>query len=149
MKVSDDIAFELLKSFQDQLECYQALTQLSEKQSEYILSGNEEELLKLIEKKGDLIQQVDSYTQQYKEEKAELEITPMGEFSSIDSELDHILQAIEKELQILIESESNDMQVLENFQKKNNEKMAQLGKGKNIAKAYLKNKNPSSMNRSV
>jgi hypothetical protein len=149
MVVDDDRAFVLLKSFQDQLECYEQLLKMSEQQSKHIISAEESELLTLIEVKKTLLEKVNSISSNMQEEKELLEKTPMGEFSSIDEELDQVLKAIEISLKELVERESNDMQVLEKFQKQHNQKMEQLGKGKNIAKAYLGNKRPPSMNRKV
>jgi len=147
--IDDDRAFVLLKSFQDQLECYEQLLTMSELQSKHILSGEENELLGLIEVKKEVLEKVNSISQDLKNDKDMLEKTPMGEFSSIDEELDQILKAIEGALKDLVEKETNDMKVLESFQKKHSDKIKQLGKGKNIAKAYLGNKKPSSMNRKV
>jgi len=149
MLVDDDRAFALLKLFQDQLECYEQLSNMSETQSKHILSGQENELLAMIEVKKELIEKVNVLSSEMKEEKELLEKSPMGEFSSIDEELDQILKAIEDVLKVLVEKENNDMKILETFQKKHNEKMQQLGKGKNVAKAYLGKKNKPSMNKKV
>ncbi|MBF0199210.1 MAG: hypothetical protein HQL32_15955, partial [Planctomycetes bacterium] len=121
----------------------------SVKQTELITQGKGDELMELMEKKQSLIEKLELSSSQFIEEKVLLEKTPMGEFSTIDEELDQVLMAIEEVLKRLVERESEDMEVLSSLQKDHNEQMRHLGSGRDMAKAYLKPKQGSSLSKKV
>lgn len=148
MKISDDRAFELLNCFQEQLELYENILTKSQLQTKLISSGQEKELFELMKEKQSDLDRIEVLSESFKNEKELLGKTPMGEFSSIDSELDHVLLAIEIILKKLIDCEGDDMSKLEKNKNDHQNKMAHLGKGKSL-KAYFSGKKKSSMDRSV
>lgn len=147
--ITDERAFAFLASLQQQFEQYSKLILLSIEQAECVKNANEERLFKVLEDKQKCIELVDEQASEFKDEKALLEATPLGEFSCIDPEIDEVLKAIEKALLKLIENETRDMEAIKSFQTEHHEKMEHLHKGKNIAEAYLKPKGRSNMDRSV
>jgi uncharacterized protein YqgV (UPF0045/DUF77 family) len=147
--ITDERAFAFLTSLQQQFEQYSKLILLSIEQADCVKNTDEDRLLKVLEDKQKCIDLVDKLSSEFKDEKALLEQTPMGEFSCIDPEIDEVLKAIEKALQKLIENETRDMEAIKSFQTDHHEKMEHLHKGKNIAEAYLKPKGRTNMDRSV
>ena len=144
--LDEDKAFALLNSFQKQLDCYKELEGISAKQSALVKSGDEKSLHKLMVCKQEIIQNIAEETERFKQERELLDKTPMGEFSSLDEELDLVLMETEKVLKNLVESEAKDMEFLAGKSEEHQETMQHLGKGKKLAKAYLAPKKDGGVN---
>lgn len=141
MRVDDDRAFAFLASLQDQLDLYKKIRELSRGQEKLIADRKEEELMRVMVRKQEIIEQIEKRTGEFQRERETLDSCEKGEFSSIDEELDKVLAAIETVLRDIIEIESNDMERLNSLRQDHTDKMELIGKGKNLAKAYQPHSN--------
>ena len=147
--ISEERAFQFLENLQKQFQAYADLIIKSEEQRQLLELGDEDGLMKLLAEKQKDLATLETLSQEFESEKSLLEKTPMGEFSCIDQELDQVLAATEKLLLKLVENETRDMNALEELQNEHREKIGQLEKGRQMAKAYLGKGSGRKMDESV
>ena len=147
--IDEEKAFGFLDGLQKQLDIYTLLLLKSEQQRQLLHNHDEDGLNQLLAEKQSDIQQLEKLNSQFTAEREALDKTPMGKFSCIDSEIDKVLEATEAILKKLVENEHRDMQALQQLQEEHRQKITQLEKGQNMAKAYLSRDLRKSINRSV
>ncbi|MBF0243870.1 MAG: hypothetical protein HQL31_01185 [Planctomycetes bacterium] len=136
MKISDDRAFAFLESLQQGLEYYQKIQALGKEQKLAIAGNDQLGLLKVMQAKQKFIDRVERLVTGFTEERTIMSSCSLGEFSSIDAELDRVLAETEILLRDLTEAEAEDVETLAEMQKQNNQEMDHLGRGKGMVKAY-------------
>jgi hypothetical protein len=149
LAISEERAFQFLESLQKQFQLYADLIIKSEQQRQLLELSDEEGLMKLLVEKQEDLSALEVLSKDFEAEKALLEKTAMGEFSCIDQELDQVLAATEKLLLKLVENETRDMNALEELQDEHRQKIGQLEKGRQMAKAYLGKGSGRKMDESV
>lgn len=147
--IDEDRAFAFLESLQKQFEIYADLIIKSEEQRRLLELKDEEGLMNLLSQKQEDIDRLERLGQTFTEEKELLEKTSMGKFSCIDQELDKVLAATETLLLKLVENETRDMNALEELQDHHRQKIGQLEKGRQMAKAYFGKGSGHKMDESV
>jgi hypothetical protein len=147
--IEDEKAFAFLAALQEQFEIYTSLLLKSDEQSRLVELGDEEGLLRLIQEKKEDISRLDMLSKAFEKERALLEELPMGSFSSIDLEIDKVLEAIEKALQRLVENEARDVNALKSNQGEQLDKIMHLEKGQKLTQAYLSKGSGKNMDLSV
>lgn len=147
--IDDERAFALLASLQEQFKIYTSLLLKSDQQARLVEQKDEEGLLNLLKGKADDITRLDELSTAFLTERELLENTPLGSFSSIDPELDKVLEAIEIALQRLVENEAKDVEKLNQLQDGHRDRIQHLDRGQQMATAYLKKPTGKKMDRSV
>lgn len=147
--ITEDRAFEFLDALQMQFDVYSLLLLKSEQQNQLLNDRDEEGLNDLLAEKQADIEQLEKINAQFAVEREILDKTPMGQFSCIDNEIDRVLSATEAILKKLVENENRDMLALQKLQEEHRQKITQLEKGQNMAKAYLSRDLRKNINRSV
>lgn len=149
LAINEERAFQFLESLQKQFQLYADLIIKSEQQRRHLELNDEDGLMKLLVEKQEDLSALETLSQEFESEKILLEKTPMGEFSCIDQELDQVLAATEKLLLKLVENETRDMNALEDLQDEHRQKIGQLEKGRQMAKAYFGKGSGRKMDESV
>lgn len=134
--IEEERAFAFLSSLQQQLECYRTLKSLCASQHTGLTAHDEVAVLRTLERKQKIIEEVEKVGAPFRKEREELSLTPLGQFSPLDEEIDLILLQTENLLRELAELESQDLELVAGQKNRGEERMKQLEKGRDLVQAY-------------